>query len=110
MSDPRSTARQVQPFPSGEIGIVWEDGHESIWPAAVLRRACACARCQDEVTGRRLLRPADIPETVRALEIVPVGRYGIAVRWSDLHDTGIYPFQRLRALCPCGCAGQEVSR
>ena len=67
MSDPRTAARLVQPFPSGEIGIVWEDGHESIWPAAVLRRACACARCQDEVTGRRLLRPADVPDSLRAL-------------------------------------------
>ena len=96
---------QVAAFPNGEVGIVWPDGHESIWTGAALRRACACARCVDERTGRRVLRDRDVADDVRALQIVPVGRYGVAIRWSDRHDTGIYPFERLRALCPCGCGG-----
>ncbi|MBA2627078.1 MAG: DUF971 domain-containing protein, partial [Gemmatimonadales bacterium] len=28
--------------------------------------------------------------------------YGLKVRWSDGHDTGIYGFERL--LAECGCA------
>jgi DUF971 family protein len=27
-----------------------------------------------------------------------VGRYAIGIGWSDGHDTGIYSFERLRAL------------
>ena len=34
--------------------------------------------------------------------IQPVGRYAIQIRWSDGHDTGIYPFERLRRLADLG--------
>ena len=30
-----------------------------------------------------------------------VGGYGVRVRWSDGHSTGIYTFELLRAICPC---------
>lgn len=46
-----------------------------------------------------------MPADIRALAVQPVGRYGLQVRWSDGHATGIYTFERLRALCGCAaCA------
>lgn len=57
------------------------------------------------MTGRPLLNPARVPDGVRPLAVELVGAYGIRVRWSDGHATGIYTFGRLRASCPCArCA------
>jgi DUF971 family protein len=89
---------RITPFPNGEIGVAWEDGHESYYAGHALRCACACATCVDEMTGAKLLREAQVPADVRALSIHPVGNYGISVRWSDGHETGIYTFERLREL------------
>ncbi len=97
----RTSVESLAIFPNGELGITWADGHESYYPARELRLACTCARCMDEVTGRRVLLEDRVPRDVRPLEAIPVGRYAIALRWSDRHETGIYPFERLRQLCPC---------
>ena len=91
-------AVNVVPFPNGEIGIVWSDGHESYIKAHQLRCACSCATCVDELSGRKVLIDEKVPKDVRALEIHPVGRYAISVLWSDGHEPGIYPFDRLREL------------
>jgi DUF971 family protein len=97
---------RIAPFPNGEIGVVWQDGHESYFGGHALRCACACATCVDEMSGEKLLRDDRVPGDVQALEILPVGNYGVSIRWSDGHDTGIYTFERLRALCPCDrCRG-----
>jgi len=98
-------AVRISPLPNGEIGVVWADGHESYYSAHALRCACQCASCVDEMSGRKILRDDRVPREVRALEIHPVGNYGVSVLWSDGHDTGIYTFARLRRLCPCAeCA------
>lgn len=85
-------------FPNGEIGVVWTDGHESYYTGRDLRVACTCATCVEEMTGKKLLDPSRIASDIRATEIKPVGRYGLGIRFSDGHDTGIYAFERLRAL------------
>jgi len=86
-----------------DIKVKWQDGHESVYPARHLRFNCPCAACVDEVTGKR--RPtAVVPENVKPLGIQLVGNYAITIQWSDGHHTGIYAFDRLRAMCPCeGC-------
>lgn len=101
---PESAPRPVRvtPFPNGEIGVVWDDGHESYYGAHAIRCACPCASCVDEMTGAKVLRDADVPESVRVVSIHPVGNYGISIRWSDGHDTGIYTFQKLRQMCSSG--------
>ena len=96
---PRPT--RITPFPNGELGVVWEDGHQSIYEGYALRCACPCAACVDEMTGMKILDDEQVPKDVKPLEIHPVGRYGISIVWSDKHDTGIYTFIRLRKLCPC---------
>jgi DUF971 family protein len=42
-----------------------------------------------------------VPADVAPVRIQPVGRYAIQIDWSDGHETGIYPFRRLRELCRC---------
>ena len=63
-----------------------------------LRIACPCASCRDEMTGERILDPSKVPEDVFPVNLSSVGNYGLKVRWSDGHDTGIYSFDRLREL------------
>ncbi len=97
---PNRPAR-VTPFPNGELGIVWEDGHESYFPGHFLRCACACATCVDEMSGKKLLRENRVPKDVHVARLEPTGNYGIRIDWSDGHSTGIYTFEHLRELCPC---------
>ena len=95
-------------FPGGELAVVWGDGHESYFDPYRLRCACPCASCVDEMTGQKILRDELVPRDVRILEIEPVGRYALSIRWSDGHDTGIYIFQKMRASCTCeACAGRR---
>jgi len=67
----------------------------------MLRLACPCAACVEEMTGRRMLEPGAIPAGIRPEALALVGAYGLRIRWSDGHDTGIYTFELLRALCGC---------
>ncbi len=102
MSDAATTrAVRAAPFPNGELGIVWEDGHESYFPGHYLRCACPCAKCVDEMSGRKVLRNTEVPETVQAVKLEPTGNYALRIDWSDGHSTGIYTYERLRELCPC---------
>jgi ATP-binding protein involved in chromosome partitioning len=80
------------------LAIAWADGAESTYDVRALRLACGCARCVDEWSGEGRLDPASVPEDVHPLRIEPVGRYAVQIAWSDGHDSGIYPFRRLRAL------------
>lgn len=97
--DPSSItpARIAQQGPRA-LAITWQDGAESVFDVRALRLACACAHCVDEWSGEDRLDPASVPEDVRPIRIDAVGRYAIQIAWSDGHDSGIYPFRRLRAL------------
>ena len=100
---PVSDARTITPTAIRQegprsLGITWADGHHSVYDVRRLRLACACATCVDEWSGEERLDADTVPQDVRPLSIEPVGRYAIQIRWSDGHDTGIYPFARLREL------------
>ncbi len=84
-----------------ELVIRWQDGHRSSFPPRLLRIACPCAGCVDEMTGRRILEPGSVPPDIHPRTIEYVGRYAIQFEWSDGHSTGIFPFEYLRSLCPC---------
>ena len=90
-----------------EIVLVWKDGHISHFSPFQLRLECPCAICVDERTGEKLVQNEAIDKEIRAESISPVGRYGIQIRWSDKHSTGIYTFERLRELCPCEVCRQK---
>lgn len=100
---------EVGPTEDGRLlRIRWRDGHVSEFPPRHIRLNCRCAGCQDEFTGQRTLNPAAIPEEVYPLAIQWAGRYALRFNWSDGHDTGIFPFELLRGICPCGACGWEA--
>jgi ATP-binding protein involved in chromosome partitioning len=80
------------------LAIRWSDGAESLLDVRALRLACGCAVCIDEWSGEERLQPSSVPEDVHPVKIQSVGRYAIQIAWSDGHDSGIYPFARLREL------------
>lgn len=92
--------REVALGPSS-VTITWDDEHRSVYASRFLRGQCRCAGCVEEMSGRRRVFEKDVPEDVRALDWLQVGRYALQFLWSDGHMTGIYPFDVLRALCPC---------
>ncbi len=93
---PKSVALQ-----ENGIFITWEDGHESLYGYKYLRGSCRCATCVDEMSGKRVLDVHTIPEDIKALDWMEVGRYAVQFLWTDAHFTGIYPYEVVRKLCPC---------
>ena len=84
------------------VMVDWDgSGHRALYPARTLRLGCPCAECVEEMSGRRLLQPEQVPGDIRPLRIDLVGTYGIRITWSDGHSTGIYTFERLLRDCPC---------
>ena len=104
MTGPIPQPVDVQLLPDA-VHIRWDDGHETFLEHRYLRSQCGCAACVHEMTGQRLIYIADIRSDVMALDWMQIGRYAVRFLWSDLHDTGIYPYVLLRALCTCNeCA------
>ena len=94
--------------PRGDVLIKWDEGHEGVYPARMLRLACPCAACREEMSGRPLLDPTTVPEDIDGVQVQLVGQYGIRIDWSDGHNTGIYPYEYLLQLCPCErCQGEK---
>ena len=89
----------------------WPDGHQSKHSGYYLRLNCACAQCVDEDTGRELIDSKKVPLDIKATSVSPVGRYGLAVVFSDGHNTGIFAFNRLRNLCECeDCKEEKIDQ
>ena len=92
--------------------VEWKDGHTSWYPYTYLRQMCPCAECAIiRHKGRdihSLFAPKgdgditliEVPDDIQPLDVQLVGRYALQFSWSDGHDTGIYPFEVLREICP----------
>src|SRR5437763_12101611 len=80
------------------ISIKWSDDSETTYNAVELRRACPCAGCVDEWTGRKVLNEQKIPEDLTLSHVSIVGRYALNFHFSDRHETGIFSFNYLRKL------------
>lgn len=90
------------------IRIRWKDGHEAFYPHTYLREGCQCASCVDEWSGKKLISREKIPDDISPTKIVAVGHYAVSIHWSDGHNTGIYPFDYVRRICPCShCKNSE---
>jgi len=88
--------RVIRRSDPSRLEIEWADGHVTAYTPSELRRLCPCAQCVNEVTGQRMLDPASVPEGLTQSDVRLVGNYALALRFSDGHDTGIYPFRFLR--------------
>ena len=84
--------RIVEKIGEQTLKIVWGDGHESLYAWEFLRLSCPCAACREAKPTAAGVHP---------MEIKPVGRYAVAIRWSDGHATGIYSHEYLRSICRC---------
>jgi DUF971 family protein len=93
-------------LPDRTLTIQWGDGHRSVYSFDLLRKECPCAVCRETRQAAQddpfkvvtsAVRPGEV--TVTAAE--KVGLYALRFAWSDGHDTGIYAYDYLRAICPC---------
>jgi len=80
------------------ITLSWADGETVSVRNHSLRAACGCAVCVDEMSGEARLDPDSIPDSICAMEARVVGNYAISVKWSDGHETGLYPYRAIREL------------
>jgi len=96
-----STPVELKKIGQEQFKITWQDGHVSTYSFRYLRQNCACAGCRDEISGIRVLDPDSVPMDLKGLRADLVGNYAVHFAFSDHHETGIYPFTLLRALCPC---------
>ena len=101
MAGSASTPDGVERVGDNGLKIRWGDGHDSLYTWQLLRASCPCAVCRPSEQGEGREAPAVSAAGVRPLEIKPVGRYALAIRWSDGHTTGIFSHDYLRSICPC---------
>ena len=98
---PANRPAQLKKIGQEKFWITWQDGHVSEYTFRSLRQNCPCAECVSELTGRRVLDSESVPGDLKGLSAELVGNYAVHFTFSDQHQTGIYSFKSLRALCPC---------
>lgn len=100
------------------VSIDWSDGHKSQYSCELLRDECPCAGCTGahgtvpERTNYSSAQQSDpsnpfpmFKPKIRMNDIEEVGSYAVRIHWNDGHNAGIYSFEHLRRICPCGeCA------
>ena len=96
------TPTSIQQHDARTLAIAWVDESQSLIDVRALSLACSCALCVDEWSGEALLLPDSVPNDIAPVKVESVGRYAIQIDWSDGHDSGIYPFERLRTLSDQG--------
>lgn len=76
-----------------EVRITYDDGVTASFPVMALRLGCPCAGCRGKRDQGRAAYEGD---TISILDAELHGNWGISVRWSDGHDTGIFAWSHLR--------------
>ncbi len=101
--------RSVDISLSEGVTIEWRDGHLSHYGVKYLRQQCPCATCTGKhgpVPPAPAAAPGALPiftpSGATLLGAERVGNYALHFTFSDRHSTGIYTWQYLRSLCPCG--------
>ena len=90
--------------------ILFEDGHQGVYPHELLRGFCPCAGCQGHSGPIRFVGGGEGGSELQLelSDIAEVGNYALRLTWADGHSTGIYSFRFLRQLCACAqCASSE---
>ena len=98
MSQPQHEVTEIHaPRGARVLHAVFVDGHRGEYPHELLRGYCPCAQCQGHTGPVRVVAGGDLELS----HIEEVGNYGLQLTWGDGHNTGIYAFRFMRALCAC---------
>ncbi|WP_181707826.1 gamma-butyrobetaine hydroxylase-like domain-containing protein [Chthonobacter rhizosphaerae] len=76
------------------LTVAFDDGKSFAIPAELLRVRSPSAEVQGHGPGQRQTVPGK--REVQILAVEPVGSYAVRLRFDDMHDTGIYPWDLLR--------------
>lgn len=91
--------------------VEWDDGHRSEYPLSGLRASCPCAECQGTHSDPSSTDLFELPilsaQASNLDKIERVGNYAVQFLWEDGHHYGIYTWDYLRQLCPCGEHSKE---
>ncbi|MFG0256453.1 MAG: gamma-butyrobetaine hydroxylase-like domain-containing protein [Phycisphaerales bacterium JB043] len=87
------------------LTITWDNGDESFYPIAYLRRMSPSAdaretRKQLESNPLTVLPSAGSTGPLHATDAELVGNYALRIRFSDGHRTGLYTWEYLRQIAP----------
>ena len=78
------------------LEVAFDDGVRYRLPCEYLRVESPSAEVQGHGPGQRVLQFGK--QNVNIAEIVPVGHYGVTLKFDDGHDTGIYSWRLLHEL------------
>ena len=95
------------------LTVEWyQDKHRSTYSIVGLRKGCPCATCRtekDKMAANPLAVLSAPPSQQYTIDdLAPVGRYAVNFLFSDGHSSGLYAFDYLRGLCPCGACQQAT--
>ncbi len=91
---------------AGVLELAWDESDVYRLPFRLLRGSCPCASCVEEMTGRRIYGLADVPPEIAPVDAELAGNYALRIVWNDGHNTGLYTWEYLRALCDAEGAQQ----
>lgn len=97
------------------LTVRWQDGAESFYPLAYLRRMSPSAdmrQLRDEMETNPLVVVPDTgpSSALRAVDAQLVGHYAIRVTFSDGHRTGIFSWEYLRSIDPGPADTEDPTR
>lgn len=84
--------------PGAGILVTLASGEQHTVHPAALRKACRCAHCIEEFSGKPLLDPATVSDSIYPRSMQPMGNYAVAMTWSDGHASSIYPYETILKL------------
>lgn len=86
------------------LEITWADGHFSTYPLFGLRKNCPCVMCRgghSEMGKYEMeLFFVDPVQRFEIKNIETIGNHALKISWNDGHNTGMYRWDLLRAMCP----------
>jgi Mrp family chromosome partitioning ATPase/DUF971 family protein len=72
---------------------------ELLLDISTVRKACRCAACVDEMTGKQRLDISRVKPDIHVKSIKEQGNYAVQILFSDGHASGVFSYDQLRKLC-----------
>lgn len=113
-TDPSTTPASIEVGNREQVlQITWKDGHISTYPLYGLRKNCPCVVCRGghSQMGRFEMKLffIDPPHRVEITDLEPIGNHALKISWDDGHNTGMYRWELLRAMCPDSWKEREAN-